>query len=340
MCAFVDHGEHGTGEPLARDAAPGQGLAIDAADHIAVLDAALAQLPEDERAPGAGPRRHRCRRPRVPARTFTDLGLEYSVGSTAARTRSWTRSGVPDAGLARRARRDGRPARRRPGRRAHPLAARATLARGWPAGMRVIARRERPHPGAQLRLTDHDGWRITCFATNTHGRGGPGRPGGPAPATRPRRGPHPRPERHRPAQPALPRLRQNQIWLEIALSPPTCWPGPKPWPSPANPPDAGNPNDSGSGSSPSPDASSAPADDDSCDSPQLALEPPHRHRLDRTTTRLTHHHDPTTKDQENRRHATPEPHAAHTTQRTQSTTPSTTEPRRRVESWRGDVDRR
>ena len=37
----------------------------------------------------------------------------------------------------------------------------------WPAGMRVIARRERPHPGAQLRLTDHNGWRITCFATNT-----------------------------------------------------------------------------------------------------------------------------------------------------------------------------
>jgi hypothetical protein len=41
---------------------------------------------------------------------------------------------------------------------------------GWPAGMRVIARRERPHPGAQLRLTDHDGWRITVFATNTVGR--------------------------------------------------------------------------------------------------------------------------------------------------------------------------
>ena len=37
--------------------------------------------------------------------------------------------------------------------------------------MRVIARRERPHPGAQLRLTDHDGWRITCLATNTRGPG-------------------------------------------------------------------------------------------------------------------------------------------------------------------------
>jgi hypothetical protein len=28
---------------------------------------------------------------------------------------------------------------------------------GWPKGMRVIARKERPHPGAQLRITDADG---------------------------------------------------------------------------------------------------------------------------------------------------------------------------------------
>jgi Transposase DDE domain group 1 len=38
---------------------------------------------------------------------------------------------------------------------------------GWPPGMRVIARKERPHPGAQLRLTDVDGHRITAFATST-----------------------------------------------------------------------------------------------------------------------------------------------------------------------------
>ncbi len=37
----------------------------------------------------------------------------------------------------------------------------------WPQGMRVIARKERPHPGAQLRLTDADGHRVTCFATNS-----------------------------------------------------------------------------------------------------------------------------------------------------------------------------
>ena len=37
----------------------------------------------------------------------------------------------------------------------------------WPPGMRVIIRKERPHPGAQLRITDVDGHRITAFATNT-----------------------------------------------------------------------------------------------------------------------------------------------------------------------------
>ncbi len=41
---------------------------------------------------------------------------------------------------------------------------------GWPQGIRLIVRKERPHPGAQLRITDADGMRITCFATNTLNR--------------------------------------------------------------------------------------------------------------------------------------------------------------------------
>jgi hypothetical protein len=50
MLAFVDHGEGGTGEPLAAMLRPGKANANDAADQIAVLDA-LAQLPVG----------HRCR---------------------------------------------------------------------------------------------------------------------------------------------------------------------------------------------------------------------------------------------------------------------------------------
>ena len=67
---------------------------------------------------------------------------------------------------------------------------------GWPKGMRVIARKERPHPGAQLRLTDVDGHRITAFATNTRDRPTP-RSGAAAPSPGPRRGPDPQRQRHR-----------------------------------------------------------------------------------------------------------------------------------------------
>ena len=38
---------------------------------------------------------------------------------------------------------------------------------GWPSGMRLIVRKERPHPGAQLRITDYDVHRISAFVTNT-----------------------------------------------------------------------------------------------------------------------------------------------------------------------------
>lgn len=41
---------------------------------------------------------------------------------------------------------------------------------GWPKGMRLIVRKGRPHPGAQLRLRDADGMWLTCFAANTSDR--------------------------------------------------------------------------------------------------------------------------------------------------------------------------
>ena len=44
---------------------------------------------------------------------------------------------------------------------------RADLLEAWPEPMRVFARRERPHPGAQLTLFEAaDGWRYTLWATN------------------------------------------------------------------------------------------------------------------------------------------------------------------------------
>ncbi len=40
---------------------------------------------------------------------------------------------------------------------------------GWPAGSRVIVRRERAHPGAQLTFTDHDGHRFQAILTDQPG---------------------------------------------------------------------------------------------------------------------------------------------------------------------------
>ena len=168
LLAFVDHGAGGTGEPLAGEPLrPGRANANTAADQIAVLDAALAQLPEPLRErvlvrgdSGSG----------VQALLWhvTNLGLAYSVGSLGASTRPGRLGRGAQAGLARRTQQpDGR---RRDGAQVAELTRwmPATLT-GWPPGMRLIARRERPHPGAQLHITDDDGWRITVFATNTIG---------------------------------------------------------------------------------------------------------------------------------------------------------------------------
>ena len=172
MCAFVDHGQHGTGESLAVDLRPGKASAWDSADHIATLDAALMQLPEDERGQvlvradtGASSKAF--------LHHITDLGLEYSIGFRASDGVKVAIETIPDQAWRAAIDSDGEP---RDGAQVAeltawmPAAFRATYRdprATWPAGMRVIARRERPHPGAQLRLTDHNGWRITCFATNT-----------------------------------------------------------------------------------------------------------------------------------------------------------------------------
>ena len=166
MLAFADHGAAGSGEVLAGLLRPGSAGSNSAADHIAVLDAALAQLPEHERAAvvvrtdtGGGVKDF--------LHHITDLGLTYSVGFYGMPPIVEALSRVPRQAWRAALDGDGTP---RDGAQVAEITRYlpATL-RGWPNGMRVIARRERPHPGAQLRLTDDNGWRITCFATNTVG---------------------------------------------------------------------------------------------------------------------------------------------------------------------------
>jgi hypothetical protein len=166
LFAFCDHGEPGSGETLAGMLRTGSAGANTATDHIAVLDAALAQLPEHERRnvlvrtdTGGGVKAF--------LHHITDLGLHYSVGFYGVPPIVEALENVPHQAWRAAIDGDGQP---RDGAQVAELTRYlpATLV-GWPKGMRVIARRERPHPGAQLRLTDENGWRITCFATNTRG---------------------------------------------------------------------------------------------------------------------------------------------------------------------------
>ncbi len=166
--AFVDHGPGGTGEPVAALLRPGNAGSNTAADHITTAQLALARLP-------AWFRRGR----RTLIRTDSAGGthdfvawlarrgrwLSYSVGIVITEqvhqhvlkvpVSAWTPAVEAEGEV-----RDG----------AWVAELTGDVLDGWPKGMRLIVPKERPHPGAQLRLTDADGMRLTCFATNTVGR--------------------------------------------------------------------------------------------------------------------------------------------------------------------------
>ncbi|WTC20997.1 IS1380 family transposase [Streptomyces cellulosae] len=168
LMAFVDHGQGGTGEPVAGLLRPGNAGSNTAADHITTTQLALAQLPKNYR---------RGRQTLV--RTDSAGGthdfvawlarrgrwLSYSVGMVITDAIHQHVLRVPPSAWTPAVEADGEV---RDGAWVAELT--GDVLDGWPKGMRLIVRKERPHPGAQLRLTDADGMRLTCFATNTAGR--------------------------------------------------------------------------------------------------------------------------------------------------------------------------
>jgi hypothetical protein len=167
ILAFLDHGEGGTGECLAGLLRPGKANANNAADHITVLTAALDQMPTELRGrvlvrgdSGAGTHDF--------VEHLHELEVQYSVGIGGWPTILDALDKLPRQAWRRALDPDGQP---REGAQVAELTRYIPAGTGkpWPVGMRVIARRERPHPGAQLRITDADGWRITVFATNVKG---------------------------------------------------------------------------------------------------------------------------------------------------------------------------
>jgi hypothetical protein len=169
LMAFCDN----TGEFLAGELRRGNAGANTAADHIDVLDAALAQVPDAHRygspilvrADGAGCSKDFLHHLRGLA--ATGVSCSFSVGWHIT-TRERAAIGlVPknvwiDAVDADGGHRDGA------GLAEVTALLPARVLAGYPSGTRIVVRRERPHPGAQLDVFEEtDGWRYTAFATDT-----------------------------------------------------------------------------------------------------------------------------------------------------------------------------
>jgi Transposase DDE domain group 1 len=172
LWTFADHGSDGTGEPLSVLLRRGNAGSNTAADHINVVRAALQQLPAHRR--GRRPGRRVLVRADAGGCTHAFLDwlvgqrLQYSIGFALPTDFGQVMECIPEQVWTQAYDAD---ARLREGAHVAEVTDLLDL-HSWPAGMRVVVRRERPHPGAQLRITDANGWRVTAFATNT-------RPGGP-----------------------------------------------------------------------------------------------------------------------------------------------------------------
>jgi DDE family transposase len=170
LLAFLDRPEVAGGEALAGLLRPGNAGSNTAKDHVTVLDMALAQVPARAR-----PRPGDPASPRVLARSDSagathvfaaacrKRGVEFSFGFPVDERVQAIVDLIPDecwhpAIEDRDELRDG----------AWVAEATGMIGLGsWPEGSRLILRKERPHPGAQLTFTDVDGHRITAFLTDT-----------------------------------------------------------------------------------------------------------------------------------------------------------------------------
>lgn len=152
-----------TGEPLVALLRPGNAGSGTATDHIAVLDAALAQLPIDPRAQPVIVRTDSagC------SHAFLDHCADRHVGFIVGHPFPME---IAAAVVGRRGLR-WEPAITADGTAERDVGEVAEVTpyvdlSGWPPGSRLIVRRELPHPGAQLTFTDVHGYRYQLCLTN------------------------------------------------------------------------------------------------------------------------------------------------------------------------------
>jgi hypothetical protein len=181
LLAFLDRPEVSGGEALAGLLRAGNAGSNTAADHVTVLQQALAALPEHARPQPGDPgsvrvvaRSDSAGATHTFAAACREAGVWFSFGFPVDTRIQAIVDQVPDhcwepaietgGGI-----RDG----------AWVVEVTGMLdLTAWPQGAQVILRAERPHPGAQLRFTDADGHRITAFITDIPERVIPGQTAG------------------------------------------------------------------------------------------------------------------------------------------------------------------
>jgi hypothetical protein len=172
LLAYLDRPDVAGGEGLAGLLRPGNAGSNTTADHIRVLEMALAALPVHAR-----PRPGDPGSPQVLIRTDAagathgfaaacrDAGCGYSLGFAIDEAVQQAILSLPEQAWTPAYDIDGQP---RDGAWPAEITHLLDLT-NWPSRSRVIVRRERPHPGAQLSFTDADGHRFTAFLTDTEG---------------------------------------------------------------------------------------------------------------------------------------------------------------------------
>jgi Transposase DDE domain group 1 len=153
-----------TGEALSGILRPGNAGSNTAADHITVLEAALAQLPEGTLNRGTLVRCDSAGATHDFLAAVNARRLCFSVGFDLTERVRAACLAVPKSGWIPALDSDG------DAREGAWVAELDLDLSAWPPGTRAICRRERPHPGAQLSFSDADGHRFQVMLTNQKGR--------------------------------------------------------------------------------------------------------------------------------------------------------------------------
>nr|WP_246486380.1 IS1380 family transposase [Kribbella qitaiheensis] len=168
LLCYLDRPDISGGEALAGLLRPGNAGSNTAADHVAVLDLAITALPAHAQ-PGAadGPKvmasADSAGATHVFAAALRARGIGFSLGFAIDHNLQQAILATPKHAWTEAYNADGQP---RPGAWVAELTELLNLT-NWPKGSRVIVRKERPHPGAQLTFSDIDGHRFTAFLTDT-----------------------------------------------------------------------------------------------------------------------------------------------------------------------------